>query len=199
MTCTVCSSAAAAPAGHQGLRGGGGVAELCTFTGRVSDDELCRILSSADLGVDPEPRNVVGQEHDEQDHGVHVLRAADRRLRAHREPRLRRAGRPVRRAEPERALARRISRPARRPHRKAPDDGPGFGRERVRHELAWEYSAPVLLAAYDRLWPAPAAAASSTWTRRPGPDRPARCSHAGNGARRPGAATGSWRAAGCYR
>jgi hypothetical protein len=32
------------------------------------------------------------------------------------------------------------------------------GRERVRKELAWEHSAPVLLAAYDRLWPAPQAA-----------------------------------------
>jgi hypothetical protein len=28
------------------------------------------------------------------------------------------------------------------------------GRERVRTALAWEHSAPVLLAAYDRLWPA---------------------------------------------
>ena len=33
------------------------MAELCTFTGRVSDDDLCRILSSADLGVDPDPKN----------------------------------------------------------------------------------------------------------------------------------------------
>ena len=31
-----------------------------------------------------------------------------------------------------------------------------LGRERVRTTLAWEHSAPVLLAAYDRLWPAPA-------------------------------------------
>jgi glycosyltransferase involved in cell wall biosynthesis len=29
------------------------------------------------------------------------------------------------------------------------------GRERVRAALSWEHSAPVLLAAYDRLWPAP--------------------------------------------
>jgi hypothetical protein len=28
------------------------------------------------------------------------------------------------------------------------------GRERVRRVLSWEHSAPVLLAAYDRLWPA---------------------------------------------
>ena len=34
-----------------------GVADRCTNTGRVSDDDLCRILSSADLGVDPDPRN----------------------------------------------------------------------------------------------------------------------------------------------
>ena len=34
-----------------------GVADLCTFTGRVSDDDLCRILSSADVGVDPDPKN----------------------------------------------------------------------------------------------------------------------------------------------
>ena len=33
-----------------------GVAELCTFTGRVSDDDLCRILSSADVAVDPDPK-----------------------------------------------------------------------------------------------------------------------------------------------
>jgi glycosyltransferase involved in cell wall biosynthesis len=29
------------------------------------------------------------------------------------------------------------------------------GRDRVRTSLAWEHSAPVLLAAYDRLWPGP--------------------------------------------
>lgn len=34
-----------------------GVADLCTFTGRVSDEVLCRILSSADIAVDPDPKN----------------------------------------------------------------------------------------------------------------------------------------------
>ncbi|HEY7531729.1 MAG TPA: glycosyltransferase family 4 protein, partial [Nitrospiraceae bacterium] len=34
-----------------------GVDDLCTFTGRISDEELCRVLSTADLGVDPDPRN----------------------------------------------------------------------------------------------------------------------------------------------
>jgi glycosyltransferase involved in cell wall biosynthesis len=32
-----------------------GVADGRTFTGRVSDDDLCRILSSADLGADRDP------------------------------------------------------------------------------------------------------------------------------------------------
>ena len=34
-----------------------GVAEYCTFTGRVSDEDLCRILSSADIAIDPDPQN----------------------------------------------------------------------------------------------------------------------------------------------
>ena len=33
-----------------------GVGDICTFTGRVSDDDLCRILSSADVAVDPDPK-----------------------------------------------------------------------------------------------------------------------------------------------
>ena len=34
-----------------------GVMGYATFTGRVSDEELCRILSSATLGIDPDPKN----------------------------------------------------------------------------------------------------------------------------------------------
>jgi len=34
-----------------------GIMEYAAFTGRVSDDELCRILSSATLGIDPDPKN----------------------------------------------------------------------------------------------------------------------------------------------
>jgi glycosyltransferase involved in cell wall biosynthesis len=34
-----------------------GVADICTFTGIVSDEDLCRILSSVDIGVDPVPKN----------------------------------------------------------------------------------------------------------------------------------------------
>ena len=34
-----------------------GVADHCTFTGRVSDEVFCRILSSATIAVDPDPSN----------------------------------------------------------------------------------------------------------------------------------------------
>jgi glycosyltransferase involved in cell wall biosynthesis len=69
-------------------------------------------------------------------------------------------------AEPndERALARNISEllddPARRRRMGQ------AGRARVRSVLAWEHSAPVLLAAYDRLWQAPGADGSSTSRKR---------------------------------
>ena len=33
-----------------------GICGFARFTGRVSDDELCRILSSATLGIDPDPK-----------------------------------------------------------------------------------------------------------------------------------------------
>jgi glycosyltransferase involved in cell wall biosynthesis len=131
-----------------------GVAELCTFTGRVSDDELCRILSSADLGVDPDPKNdwsdrsTMNKIMEYMFFGLPIV-AYD--LTEHRVS----AGPAALYAEPnrEQALARGIVEllddPARR---RAMGQA---GRERVRSVLAWEHSAPVLLAAYDRLWPAP--------------------------------------------
>jgi glycosyltransferase involved in cell wall biosynthesis len=128
-----------------------GVAEQCTFTGRVSDDELCRILSSADLGVDPDPKNdwsdrsTMNKIMEYMFFGLPVV-AYD--LTEHRVS----AGSAAVFAEPncEPALARSISEllddPARRGRMGA------TGRARVRSELAWEHSAPRLLAAYDRLW-----------------------------------------------
>jgi glycosyltransferase involved in cell wall biosynthesis len=34
-----------------------GIMDYAAFTGRVSDEDLCRILSSATLGIDPDPKN----------------------------------------------------------------------------------------------------------------------------------------------
>ena len=142
-----------------------GVAELCTFTGRVSDDELCRILSSADLGVDPDPKNGWSDKstmNKIMEYMFFGLPVVAYELTEHRVS----AGAAALFAEPncERALARSISEllddPARRRWMGQ------AGRARVRSDLAWEHSAPVLLAAYDRLWPAPRAGASSISTRR---------------------------------
>jgi glycosyltransferase involved in cell wall biosynthesis len=131
-----------------------GVAELWTFTGRVSDDQLCRILSSADLGVDPDPRNdwsdksTMNKIMEYMFFGLPIV-AYD--LTEHRVS----AGPAALFAEPnnDRALdegiAELLDDSARRRRMGQ------AGRERVRAVLAWEHSAPVLLAAYDRLWPAP--------------------------------------------
>jgi hypothetical protein len=56
----------------------------------------------------------------------------------------------------------------------------------VQAVLAWEHSAPVLLAAYDRLWPAPdgGRVVDLDPSARTGPSPPAQ--PRGNGARRPG-------------
>ena len=143
-----------------------GVAGLCTFTGRVSDEELCRILSSADIGVDPDPRNdwsdrstmnkimeymffglpVVGYELTENQ-----VSAGEAGLFA----------RPNQEGELARRIAELLDDPARRQRMGQ------AGRERVGHVLAWEHSAPVLLAAYDRLWPADEGVRSSNGN--PGP------------------------------
>jgi glycosyltransferase involved in cell wall biosynthesis len=130
-----------------------GVAGLCTFTGRVSDEQLCRILSSADVGVDPDPKNdwsdrsTMNKIMEYMFFGLPVVgyELTENRFSA---------GEAAVFATPnsERDLARRIADllddPARR------EQMGRVGRERVRSVLAWEYSAPVLLAAYERLWPA---------------------------------------------
>jgi glycosyltransferase involved in cell wall biosynthesis len=130
-----------------------GVAGLCTFTGRVSDEQLCRILSSADVGVDPDPKNdwsdrstmnkimeymffglpVVGYELTENQ-----VSAGEAGLFA----------RPNQEGELARRIAELLDDPTRRQRMSQ------AGRERVCRVLAWEHSAPVLLSAYDRLWPA---------------------------------------------
>jgi glycosyltransferase involved in cell wall biosynthesis len=128
-----------------------GVAEMCTFTGRVSDDELCRILSSADVGVDPDPKNswsdrstmnkvveymffglpVVGYDLTENQFSAG---AAGLFAEANSERHL--AG----------CISELLDDPARR------EEMGRVGRQRVGSALSWGHSAPVLLAAYQRLF-----------------------------------------------
>ncbi|MEZ5933590.1 MAG: glycosyltransferase family 4 protein [Alphaproteobacteria bacterium] len=118
------------------------------FTGRVSDEDLCRILSSADLAVDPDPKTPWSDKSTMNkiieymyfglpiacfDLAEHRVSAADAALYA--EPNL------------ETALADKMA--------VLLDDADlrrrmgEVGMRRVEEQLAWSYSEPVLLRAYD--------------------------------------------------
>jgi glycosyltransferase involved in cell wall biosynthesis len=128
-----------------------GVADVCTFTGRVSDDDLCRILSSADVAVDPDPKTAWSDKstmnkimeymffglpivcYDLTEHRVSAQAAAiyvD--------------------ANSERALAEGIGALLDDSGRRARMSR--CGAERVRENLAWQYSVPPLLAAYEAIF-----------------------------------------------
>jgi len=128
-----------------------GIDHLCTFTGVVSDEMLCRILSSGDVAIDPLPKNgwsdrstmnkvleymffglpiVVGELTEAK------VSAADAALYV--EP-----GNATAMAQ---GIATLLDDPARRRKMGA------FGQARLRNALAFEYSVPNLLAAYDAAW-----------------------------------------------
>jgi glycosyltransferase involved in cell wall biosynthesis len=129
-----------------------GVADRCTFTGRVSDDDLCRILSSADVGVDPDPKNdwsdksTMNKIMEYMFFGLPVVGYDLTENRVSAGPAALFAT-PNREADLARRILELLDDPARRQAMGRE------GQERVRSVLAWEHSAPVLLAAYDRLWP----------------------------------------------
>jgi glycosyltransferase involved in cell wall biosynthesis len=137
-----------------------GVADICTFTGRVSDDELCRILSSADLAVDPDPKTAWSDQSTMNkimeymffglpvvcyDLAEHRVSAQDAALYVT--------------ANTERALAGGIDGllddPARRERMSR------HGAARVREKLVWQHSVPSLLAAYEAAFGAARTAAAA--------------------------------------
>jgi glycosyltransferase involved in cell wall biosynthesis len=128
-----------------------GVADLCTFTGRVSDELLCRILSSADVAVDPDPltewsnQSTMNKIMEYMFFGLPIV-AYD--LAEHRVS----AQAAAVYAEPnnELRLAAEISDLLDDPQRRA--EMAAFGRTRLEDHLAWQHSAPVLLRAYARLF-----------------------------------------------
>ena len=124
---------------------------ICTFTGRVSDEDLCRILSSADVAVDPDPKtdwsdkSTMNKIMEYMFFGLpivcydlteHKVSAQDAALYVE--------------ANSERALADGISvlldDPARRERMSQ------YGAKRVREKLVWQHSVPPLLAAYDAIF-----------------------------------------------
>jgi glycosyltransferase involved in cell wall biosynthesis len=129
-----------------------GVADMCTFTGRVSDDELCRILSSADLAVDPDPKtswsdnSTMNKVVEYMHFGLPVVGYDLAENKVSAGP----AGlfaRPNSEADLSRCINELLDNPVRR------REMGRFGQERVRTTLAWEHSAPELLGAYQQLFP----------------------------------------------
>jgi glycosyltransferase involved in cell wall biosynthesis len=126
-----------------------GILDMARFAGRVSDDELCRILSSATIGIDPVPKTAWSDKSTMNKiveymyfglpiaaYDLHEAKvsAADAAVYAE--------------ANSEIALARAINAllddPARR------QEMAEFGRHRLETALAWEHSVAPLLAAYDK-------------------------------------------------
>ena len=134
-------------AAEQGLSG------VARFTGRVPDEELCRILSSATLGIDPDPKtpwsdqSTMNKVIEYMYFGLPVVAFDLHETRVSAQD----AG-IYAEANSERAMADAIGAllddPARR-HAMAE-----CGRSRVRDALAWDHSVWPLLAAYDRVYPA---------------------------------------------
>lgn len=126
-----------------------GIMAYAGFTGRVSDDMLCRILSSATLGIDPDPKNPWSDKSTmnkviEYMHfglpvvafDLHETRVSAAEAGAYAE------------ANSEAALAAMVDTLLDAPDRIAAMGE--AGKRRVRDVLAWNYSVAPLLAAYDR-------------------------------------------------
>jgi glycosyltransferase involved in cell wall biosynthesis len=127
-----------------------GVADLATFTGRVDDDTLCRILSSADVAVDPDPKtpwsdqSTMNKIMEYMYFGLPIV-AYD--LTEHRVS----AQDSAVYAEPNREddLARLIAELLDDPQRRA--EMGRRGAQRLREELAWQHSVKPLLRAYEQV------------------------------------------------
>jgi glycosyltransferase involved in cell wall biosynthesis len=128
-----------------------GVGDICTFTGRIGDDELCRILSSADLAIDPDPKtnwsdkSTMNKIMEYMFFGLpivcydlteHRVSAQDAALYVQ--------------ANSEWALAHGINALLDDPLRRACMSK--YGAKRVREKLVWQHSVPPMLAAYDAIF-----------------------------------------------
>ncbi|MFZ5790045.1 MAG: glycosyltransferase family 4 protein [Pseudomonadota bacterium] len=128
-----------------------GLADMTTFTGRVSDEDLCRILSSADIGIDPDPKNdwsdksTMNKIMEYMYFGLPIVafdlketRFSAQDAAVYAEPNL------------EAAMAARIHELLEdEPKRRRMAE---FGQRRLREALAWEHSAPALLSAYEEIF-----------------------------------------------
>ncbi|HYM73155.1 MAG TPA: glycosyltransferase family 4 protein [Stellaceae bacterium] len=130
----------------QGVRG------LCTFTDTISDDELlCRVMSSADVAIEPVPKNgwsdrsTANKIVEYMFFGLPIVSADLTEARVS-------AGDAALYVAPgdARAMAEGIAALIDDPARC--DRMGEFGRNRLRSTVAFEYSVPNLLAAYEAAW-----------------------------------------------
>jgi glycosyltransferase involved in cell wall biosynthesis len=128
-----------------------GVGDLCTFTGIVSDETLCRIMSSADVAIDPLPKNgwsdksTMNKVLEYMFFGLPIVvgELCEARVSADQAALYVEPGNALAMAE---GIATLLDDPALR--QKMGE----FGQQRLRNALAFEYSVPNLLAAYDAAW-----------------------------------------------
>jgi glycosyltransferase involved in cell wall biosynthesis len=125
-----------------------GVDDVCTFTGRVSDEDLCRVLSSADVAVDPDPKtpwsdqSTMNKIMEYMFFGLPIVGFAltENRTSAREAMVVVDGNDPAGLA---RAIRDLLDEPARREMMSQ------SGKARLRSALAWEHSVPHLLAAYE--------------------------------------------------
>jgi glycosyltransferase involved in cell wall biosynthesis len=129
-----------------------GVNGLCTFTDTISNDELlCRVMSSADVAIEPVPKNgwsdrsTANKIVEYMFFGLPIVSAdlTEARVSAGEAALYVAPGDPRAMAE---GIASLLDDPARR--RTMGE----FGQQRLRNTVAFEYSVPHLLAAYDAAW-----------------------------------------------
>jgi glycosyltransferase involved in cell wall biosynthesis len=128
-----------------------GVADHCTFTGRVSDEDLCRILSSATIAIDPDPRNPWSDKSTMNKIIEYMYFGLPIVSYDLHETRVSAGGSALFvTANSEPALAAGISELLDDPTRRATMGR--LGETRVREALAWNYSVPPLLKAYESIY-----------------------------------------------
>lgn len=128
-----------------------GIGHMCTFTGIVSDEMLCRILSSGDVAIDPLPKNgwsdrsTMNKVLEYMFFGLPIVVGELTEARVS-------ADAAALYVEPgsAQAMAQGIATLLDDPERRQKMGE--FGQQRLRNALAFEYSVPNLLAAYDAAW-----------------------------------------------
>ena len=128
-----------------------GLAGHVEFTGRAPDEEVGRILSTADIGLSPDPKNPLNDVSTmNKIDGVHGVRAAGGRLRPAGDPGVGRGRRGVRRAQRDPAVRGGDHRADRRRAAAGPD-GQDSAALRVEQELAWSHQQDAYLGVYREL------------------------------------------------